>query len=250
MAELYHVDEAPQHICWDRKYYNTFEENLVALKGSKTVYVGNLSFFTTELQIEEIFSTVGPIKRVIMGLNSITKTPCGFCFVEYYTHEHAAASLKHISGTSCDERIIRCDLDTGFKPGRQYGRGASGGQVIDERRAAHGAKHDPGRGGILQLDSTGGKKRRHEERSVADILNQGLSSSRMSKDTTELLDALNGPLSTPRELPPPPERPILSAHVPVFHGMSAPNMPARVVRAFNDEGDGDDEDGHARKKRG
>ena len=251
MAELYHVDEAPQHICWDRKYYNTFEDNLVALKGSKTVYVGNLSFFTTELQIEEIFSTVGPIKRIIMGLNSITKMPCGFCFVEYYTHEHAAASLKHISGTVCDERIIRCDLDTGFKPGRQYGRGASGGQVIDERRAAHGAKHDPGRGGVLQNDpTTSGKKRRHkEERSIADLLNSGLSSSRMSKETSEVLDALNGPLSTPREPPPVPERPVLSAHVAVYHGMSAPNMPDRVIRIAADNDDDGDE-GHARKKRG
>jgi nuclear cap-binding protein subunit 2 len=254
MADLYHVDETPQHICWDRKYYNTFEENVAVLKGSRTVYVGNLSFFTTELQIEEIFATVGPIKRIIMGLNSITKTPCGFCFVEYYTHEHAAQCLKHISGTICDERIIRCDLDTGFKPGRQYGRGASGGQVIDERRAQHGAKHDPGRGGVVQLDpATAGKKRRHEDRSIADLLNSGLSSSRASKETQELIGSLNGSLSTPRYAPPPPPPPpprvVGSAHVPIVLGMAAP---ARVVHmAPDNSGINDDEDdGHARKKRG
>ena len=32
--DLYHVDEAPQLICWDRKYFNTFEDNLLALKVS------------------------------------------------------------------------------------------------------------------------------------------------------------------------------------------------------------------------
>lgn len=154
--DLYHVDETPQHICWDRKYYNTFEDNLLALKDSRTVYVGNLSFYTTEMQIEEVFSSVGPVKRVIMGLNMKTKTPCGFCFVEYYTTDHAAAALKFVSGTKCDDRIIRCDMDTGFKPGRQYGRGISGGQVRDERRS----DFDSNRGGLVPR--TSGHKRSHD----------------------------------------------------------------------------------------
>jgi nuclear cap-binding protein subunit 2 len=118
MAELYHTEDTPQHVCWDRKYYNTFKDQVKILTTSKTVYVGNLSFFTTELQIHEIFSTVGPVKRIIMGLNSKTHTPCGFCFVEYYSRDHAAACLKFISGTMCDERIIRCDMDGGFIQGR------------------------------------------------------------------------------------------------------------------------------------
>jgi RNA recognition motif-containing protein len=143
MAALFHTEEAPQMVCWDRKYYKTFEDQLEVLKTSKTVYVGNLSFFTTELQIQETFSIVGPIKRIIMGLNRNTKTPCGFCFVEYYSREHAAAALKYVSGTICDDRIIRCDMDGGFRPGRQYGRGQSGGQIRDERRE----NYDPARGG-------------------------------------------------------------------------------------------------------
>ena len=60
---------------------------------------------------------------------SLGRTPCGFCFVEYYTHAEALASMRYISGTKLDERIIRCDLDLGYKEGRQFGRGKSGGQV-------------------------------------------------------------------------------------------------------------------------
>ena len=51
--------------------------------------------------------------------------------------------MKYISGTKLDERIIRCDLDLGYKEGRQFGRGKSGGQVRDEHRS----DYDPGRGG-------------------------------------------------------------------------------------------------------
>ncbi|GAA5936495.1 nuclear cap-binding protein subunit CBC2 [Sporobolomyces koalae] len=110
---------------------------------SSTVYVGNLSFFTTEEQIYELFSRVGEIKRIIMGLDRNQKTPCGFCFVEFFQHDHALASLRYISGTKLDERIIRADLDPGYLENRQYGRGKSGGQVRDEYRE----DWDAGRGG-------------------------------------------------------------------------------------------------------
>jgi nuclear cap-binding protein subunit 2 len=158
MSALYHTESAPQLICWDRKYYNNFQDQLQALKQSRTVYVGNLSFFTTEAQILETFSVVGPVKRVIMGLNNITKTPCGFCFVEYYNPEHMKAALKYVSGTICDDRVIRCDADGGFKPGRQYGRGRSGGQIRDERRD----NIDPSRGGMAPQVSVLGKSKRND----------------------------------------------------------------------------------------
>jgi nuclear cap-binding protein subunit 2 len=117
--------------------------------------IGNLSFFTTEEQIHDMFSKCanpedgGGVKRIIMGLDRHTRyatlyylheassdnfflpfrTPCGFCFVEYYTHAEALASMRYVSGTKLDERIIRCDLDLGYREGRQFGRGKSGGQV-------------------------------------------------------------------------------------------------------------------------
>ena len=78
-----------------------------------------------------------------MFLSDCFRTPCGFCFVEYYTHAEALASMRYVSGTKLDERVIRCDLDLGYKEGRQYGRGKSGGQVRDEHRQ----DYDAGRGG-------------------------------------------------------------------------------------------------------
>ena len=38
--------------------------------------------------------------------------------------------MRYVNGTRLDDRIIRTDWDHGFKEGRQYGRGKSGGQVI------------------------------------------------------------------------------------------------------------------------
>ena len=71
----------------------------------------------------------GNIKRVVMGLDRVRKTPCGFCFVEFYERKDAVNAVNYINGTKLDNRIIRTDWDIGFKEGRQYGRGKSGGQV-------------------------------------------------------------------------------------------------------------------------
>ncbi|KAF4875984.1 Nuclear cap-binding protein subunit 2 [Colletotrichum siamense] len=114
------------------------------LAHATTLYVGNLSFYTTEEQVYELFSKCGEIKRLVMGLDRFNKTPCGFCFVEYYTHQDALDCMKYIGGTKLDERVIRTDLDPGFEEGRQYGRGKSGGQVRDEYRE----DYDEGRGGL------------------------------------------------------------------------------------------------------
>ncbi|KAG4303262.1 hypothetical protein PCK1_000600 [Pneumocystis canis] len=131
----------------DRSSWNFNKEH------SKTLYIGNLSFYTTEEQIYELFSKCGDIKRIIMGLDRFHKTYCGFAFVEYDTHESALDGMKFINGTKLDDRVIRTDMDPGFTEGRQYGRGRSGGQVRDEYRT----EYDPGRGGW-------GHRRAEEER--------------------------------------------------------------------------------------
>ncbi|KAK4231564.1 hypothetical protein QBC38DRAFT_381517 [Podospora fimiseda] len=140
------------------------DEEEERLKNATTLYVGNLSFYTTEEQIYELFSKCGEIKRLVMGLDRINKTPCGFCFVEYYTHQDALDCMKYIGGTKLDERIIRTDLDLGFEEGRQYGRGKSGGQVRDEYRE----DYDEGRGGLGRAIAAERERERERERQGRD----------------------------------------------------------------------------------
>lgn len=83
MASVYkyiHPDAQAFHA--EKKRYRTEENQALAATLSTTVYVGNLSFVTSDVQVRELFSRCGRIKRVIMGINRVTMTPCGFCFVE------------------------------------------------------------------------------------------------------------------------------------------------------------------------
>lgn len=67
-----------------------------------------------------------------MGLNQITRNPCGFCFVEYATREEAQCAVDTLNKSTIDEKTVRVDWDYGFTPERQFGRSQlTGGQVRD-----------------------------------------------------------------------------------------------------------------------
>merc|ERR1712232_1091965 len=134
---------APKTVYIDRKSGFTKEKWNEAIQVSRTLYVGNLSFFTTEEQLHELFSKCGEVRKVVMGLNRFKKSPCGSCFVEYCTHEQAAQAVNLLNKTTFDERLLRVDWDAGISEGRQFGRGESGDQWRDDFRE----DYDAARGG-------------------------------------------------------------------------------------------------------
>jgi nuclear cap-binding protein subunit 2 len=79
-----------------------------------------------------------------MGLNKDAKTPCGFCFVEYSTRDEAEQAVDCLNLQMVDGRQVRIDWDYGFKYGRQFGRGKTGGQVRDEINPDFADKDRPG----------------------------------------------------------------------------------------------------------
>ena len=146
MARLF-LDSEPLTQYKDRLFKGSMEEYLDRLRSSATLYVGNVSFFTSEEQIWSLFAKCGVVKTVIMGLDKHKLTPCGFCFVEYHNRKDAERAVKYLNGTKLDDREVRIDFDWGFQDGRQFGRGKSGGQVRDEYRT----NYDAGRGGYGKL---------------------------------------------------------------------------------------------------
>ena len=142
MAHLYR-DLSVKSLYTDRKYNGGQRGWQQQIEQSTTLYIGNLSFYTTEEQLYALFGRVGEVRRIIMGLDRNTKTPCGFCFVEYHRRTDTEDAIRYIGGCKLDDRIVRVDWDGGFVEGRQYGRGRSGGQVREEYRT----DYDAGRGG-------------------------------------------------------------------------------------------------------
>ena len=92
MSTLYHALE-PIKIPRKSRRFDSLEDHLACLEDSFTVYVGNLSFYTTETQVVALFSLCGRVRRVIMGLDRFQKTPCG----SMISDDYFSPSLKVIS---------------------------------------------------------------------------------------------------------------------------------------------------------
>merc|ERR1712096_501230 len=75
MAHLYQ-ELNPVTKYFDKKSGYSKDKWFEAVKVSRTLYIGNMSFFTTEERIIELFSKCGEVKKVTMGLNKFKKSPC------------------------------------------------------------------------------------------------------------------------------------------------------------------------------
>jgi len=71
------------------------------------VFVGNLTFNTTEEQLREKFSFVGPVKHVRILTDKETGKPKGFAFVEYFDTNTALSAIRHLDQTELNSRKIK-----------------------------------------------------------------------------------------------------------------------------------------------
>ena len=104
----------------------------------KNLYVGNLSYDTTENKLRQAFEAYGPVATVNVITDRETGRPRGFGFVEMETDEGAQAAVEGLNGTMVDGREIRVSEARpregggggGFGGGRGgggYGGGGRGG---------------------------------------------------------------------------------------------------------------------------
>lgn len=73
---------------------------------SKKIYVGNLSFDTTEEQVRQLFAVHGPVASVVFINDRDTDRFRGFGFVEM-DDEPAVAAIKALDGKELDGRSLR-----------------------------------------------------------------------------------------------------------------------------------------------
>lgn len=99
-AEILFANAPEKKLYWDRSHYDSPESQTLALKNSKTLYVGNLAFSTRSAHVRSLFGQLGVVKSIHMGLDRFRKTPCGFCFVEYERRDDALMAVANISGTN------------------------------------------------------------------------------------------------------------------------------------------------------
>ncbi len=96
---------------------------------AKKLYVGNLSFNTTEATIRELFAQVGEIAEANLIMDRETGRSKGFGFVEMVSEEDAQNAIKKFNGYSLDDRTLTVNeaRPREERSGSGFGGGYGGG---------------------------------------------------------------------------------------------------------------------------
>jgi RNA recognition motif-containing protein len=98
---------------------------------STRLFVGNLSYQTTEDDLRQLFAGVAAVSSVTVVTERDSGRSKGFAFVEMASPEDAQKAIGELNGHSLHDRTIRVDLarpreDRGGGGGRGGRRGGGG----------------------------------------------------------------------------------------------------------------------------
>ena len=101
------------------------------------IFVGNLSFQTTQEDLLATFSQFGNVERVNIITDRDSGQPRGFAFVEMTNAQDAQKAIAQLNGSELDGRALNVN-EARPKPSGSSGRGGFGGG--DRRGGGRGSR--------------------------------------------------------------------------------------------------------------
>ena len=98
---------------------------------STKLYVGNLSFQTLEIDLQELFAQAGTVTEVALMQDRMTGKSRGFAFVTMSTPEEAQSAIEMFHGKSFQGRPLTVNE---ARPREDRGPGGGGGGGGYQRR--------------------------------------------------------------------------------------------------------------------
>jgi len=89
------------------------------------LFVGNLSFNTTENDLQDMFAAHGTVTEANLMMDRATGRPRGFGFVTMGTSEEAQKAVEALNGRSVDGRALTVNI---ARPREERSGGGGGGQ--------------------------------------------------------------------------------------------------------------------------
>ena len=95
---------------------------------AKKLYVGNLSYSTTEGNLSELFGELGEVVSVNLITDRMSGRSKGFAFVEMAEYDAAQAAINQLNGKEVDGRTIKVAEARPKREDRGGGYGGGGGR--------------------------------------------------------------------------------------------------------------------------
>ena len=94
---------------------------------STKLFVGNISFNTTENDLQDAFAAHGTVVEANLMVDRASGRPRGFGFVTMSTPEEAQAAIAALNGANLDGRALTVNEARPKTEGGSGGRGRDGG---------------------------------------------------------------------------------------------------------------------------
>ena len=98
---------------------------------SNKLFVGNLSFNTTENDLQDAFGAHGTVTEANLMMDRTTGRPRGFGFVTMSTTEEAQKAVDVMNGTSLDGRALTVNI---ARPREERSGGGGGRRAYSGRQ--------------------------------------------------------------------------------------------------------------------
>ena len=110
---------------------------------SNKLFVGNLSFNTTENDLQDAFAAFGAVTETNLMMDRMTNRPRGFAFVTMASAEDAQKAIAGMNGKELDGRALTVNV----------------ARPREERPAGGGGRREFGGGGGGRREFGGGRNR-------------------------------------------------------------------------------------------
>ena len=110
---------------------------------SNKLFVGNLSFNTTENDLQDAFAAFGTVTETNLMMDRMTNRPRGFAFVTMASAEDAQKAIAGMNGKELDGRALTVNV----------------ARPREERPAGGGGRREFGGGGGGRREFGGGRNR-------------------------------------------------------------------------------------------
>jgi RNA recognition motif-containing protein len=96
----------------------------------KNIFVGNLSFGTSEVELRSMFESYGTVERASIVTDRDSGQPRGFAFVEMTNDAEANSAINGLNGKDLGGRTLKVNE---ARPKTAGAGGGGGGQRRDKR---------------------------------------------------------------------------------------------------------------------
>lgn len=93
------------------------EANAKAEIDARSVYIGNVDYGATPLELQQHFSGSGVVERVTIMTNKVTGHPKGFAYLEFSLPEGARQAVSTLDGSTFRDRELKVNLKRTNVPG-------------------------------------------------------------------------------------------------------------------------------------